>query len=80
MAARKIQGRVLNRKEVKIAMIRQDLTPTDLAKALSISKMTMNARIQGRTRCRMLEVERLVEVLKVDFDLITMPEGTEPID
>jgi DNA-binding XRE family transcriptional regulator len=80
MAARKIQGRVLNRKEVKIAMIRQDLTPTDLAKALSISKMTMNARIQGRTRCRMLEVERLVEVLKVDFDLITMPEGTEPIE
>jgi len=80
MAARKIQGRVLNRKEVKIAMIRQDLTPTDLAKALSISKMTMNARIQGRTRCRMLEVERLVEVLKADFDLITMPEGTEPIE
>lgn len=78
--ARRGQDRVLNRKEVKIAMLRQDLTSEDLAKALSISKMTMNARIQGRTRCRMLEIERLSEVLKVDLNLLMMPEDTETID
>lgn len=74
MAGRKIQGRVLNSKEVKIAMIRQELTTEHLSKALSLSKISVSARLNGKTPCRILELEKLSDILKVPLDQIALPE------
>lgn len=74
MAGRKIQGRVLNSKEVKIAMIRQELTTEHLSKALSLSKISVNARLNGKTPCRILELEKLSDILKVPLDQLALPE------
>lgn len=75
MAARKkLQSVKLNTKAIKIAMIQQDLQIDDLAKALFISRLSVSARVNGRTGCRILELERLSEFLKVPVDQLCAPE------
>jgi len=73
---RKIQGRVLDKKAVKIAMIQNEVKIGQLAEALALSKMSVNSRINGKTPCRLLELDKLVELLKTPADTLAAPAPT----
>jgi len=80
MATRKkLQSVKLNTKAIKIAMIQQDLQIDDLAKALFLSRLSVSARVNGRTGCRILELEKLSEFLKIPVDqLVDSAEEPAP--
>lgn len=74
---RKIQGKVLDKKAVKIAMIQNDVKISQVADALALSKMSVNSRINGKTPCRQLELERLAEILKSPVEAFTVPDAPQ---
>ena len=56
-------------------MIQQDIKAGYLAEALALSKMSVNARLNGRTPCRQLELEKLAEILKSPVEAFTIPDA-----
>lgn len=75
---KKLQGAKLNAKVVKIAMLQLDLKMEDLAKALALSKLSVSARLNGRTPCRILELEKLSEVLRIPVEVLALPPEQTP--
>lgn len=51
--------------EIKIAMIKKEITIDQLAKLLGISKSSLYRKMHGKTAFKMPEAKRIVEILGV---------------
>lgn len=63
----------MNVKKIKAALVETGFTQRSLAKAMNISKNTLNAKINGKTPISIEEAIQLAEILKLnkeEFDAI----------